>query len=62
MQHEVEPEKSNNKKHCARSQHIDHLSKIPKSITQLQKYFPRVIPKRGGGIVFTNLLLLHEEI
>ena len=61
MQHEVELEKSNDKKHCARLQCIDHLSKIPKSITQLQKYFSRARPKRGSRKVFTNLLLLHEE-
>ena len=30
-------------------------------MTQLQKYFPKGKPKRGGGTVFTNFLLLHDE-
>ena len=28
---------------------------------QLQKYFLKGKPKRGGGTVFTNFLLLHDE-
>ena len=28
---------------------------------QLQKYFSQARSKRGGGIVLTNILLLHEE-
>ena len=47
--------------HCPRSTCIDNLTKIPRSVTQLQKYFPRGKPKRGGGTVFTNFLLLHDE-
>ena len=27
----------------------------------MQKYFPKGRPKRGGGKVFTNFLLLHDE-
>jgi len=40
---------------------LDHPGKMPRSITQLHKYFPKGRPKRGGGTVFTNFLLLHDE-
>ena len=30
-------------------------------MTQLQKYFPKGKPKRGGGTVFTNFLILHDK-
>ena len=40
---------------------FDQLSKIPRSIVQLQKYFPKGKPKREGGTIFTNLLLLHDK-
>ena len=47
--------------HCPWSTCIDNLTKIPRSVTQLQKYFPKGKPKHGGGIVFTNFLILHDE-
>ena len=34
---------------------------MPRSITQLQKYFPKGKPKKGGGTVYTNILILHSE-
>ena len=40
---------------------IDHLNKLPKSITQLQKYFPKGRLKWAGRTVFTNFLMLHNE-
>ena len=40
---------------------IDHPNKMPRSITQLQKYFPKSKPKKGGGTVCTNILILHSE-
>jgi hypothetical protein len=40
---------------------IDHPRKMPRSITQLQKYFPKGKPKKGGGTVYTNILILHKE-
>ena len=40
---------------------IDHPRKIPRSITQLHKFFLKGRPKQGGGIVCTNMLILHNE-
>ena len=40
---------------------IDHPRKMPRSITQLQKYFPKGKPKKEGGTVYTNILILHKE-
>ena len=40
---------------------IDQIAKIPRSITQLHKYFPRGKPKKGGGTICTNCLILHDE-
>ena len=40
---------------------IDHPRRMPRSITQLQKFFPKGRPKRGGGTVCTNMLVLHNE-
>ena len=61
IQYEAEPKRSNNKNSCSQNLYIDQIGKILRSITQLQKYFPRGKPKRGSGTVFTNLLLLHNE-
>ena len=47
--------------HYPQSICIDHLTKIPRSVTQLQKYFPKGKPKHRGGTVFTNFLILHDE-
>ena len=44
-----------------RSVCIDYLNKLPKSITQLQKYFPKGRLKQAGRIVFINFLMLHNE-
>ena len=46
----------------SRSSCIHHLAKMPRSITQLHKYFPRGKPKWGGGTVFTIFLILHTEV
>ena len=46
---------------CERIMCIDQVPKIPRSITQLHKYFPKGKPKRGGGTIFTNCLILHNE-
>ena len=40
---------------------IDHPRKMPRLITQLQKFFPKGKPKRGGGTVYANCLILHNE-
>jgi hypothetical protein len=47
--------------HCPWSICIDHLTKIPRSVTQLQKYFPKGKLKHGDGMVFTNFLILYDE-
>ena len=46
---------------CERKMCIDEMSKIPRSIIQLHKYFPKGKPKQGGGTIFTNCLILHNE-
>ena len=46
---------------CERKMFKDRMSKIPRSITQLHKYFPKGKPKRGGGTIFTNCLILYNE-
>lgn len=46
---------------CERIMCIDQVPKIPRSITQLHKYFPKGKPKRSGGTIFTNCLILHNE-
>ena len=46
---------------CSRKDCIDHLSKLPRSIAQLHKCFPKGKPKRGGDAIFTNCLVLHNE-
>ena len=40
---------------------IDHPRKMLRSITQLQKFFPKGKPKRGGGTVYANFLILCNE-
>ena len=34
---------------------------IPESVIQIQKYFPKGRPKRGGGLVFMNMLIVYDE-
>ena len=46
---------------CERNKCIDQIAKTPRSITQLHKHFPKGKPKRGGGTIFTNCLILHDE-
>ena len=36
---------------CPRKDCIHHLHKLPRSFTQLHKYFPKGKPKRGGGTI-----------
>ena len=55
------PERAAGKVHCNRNACIDQLNKLPKSITQMQKCFPKGKPKRGGVTFFTDFLLLHDE-
>ena len=47
--------------HCPRSTCIDNLTKILRSVTQLQKYFPKGKPKRGSGMVFTNFSYMKKK-
>ena len=61
MQYETLPKYSGREKEVSANLCIDHPRKMPRSITQLQKFFPKGRPKRGGGTVFTNILLLHNE-
>ena len=55
------PEWLDDEIYCSCSLYIDQLNKVPRSIVQLLKYFPKGKPKQEGGIVFTNFLLLHNE-
>ena len=48
------PERAACKVHSNRNACDDQLSKLSKSITQIQKYFLEGKLKRGGGTVFTN--------
>ena len=34
---------------------------VLESVIQMQKYFPKGRPKRGGRLVFTNILLVCDE-
>ena len=61
VQHEATPRYSGKEKEVDANMCLDHPGKMPRSITQLHKFFPKGRPKRGGGTVFTNLLLLHDE-
>ena len=61
VQYETLPKYSGREKEVSANLCIDHPRKMPRSITQLQKFFPKGRPKRGGGTVFTNILLLHNE-
>ena len=61
VQYETKPKYSGKQKEVSADLCIDHPRKMPRSITQLQKFFPKGRPKRGGGTVFTNILLLHNE-
>ena len=49
------------KKEASVSLCIDHPKKLLRSITQLHKFFLKDRPKRGGGIVHTNILILHNK-
>ena len=40
---------------------IDKADRVPDSETCVQKCFPKEVPKRGGGQMITNVLLLHDE-
>ena len=62
MPYEAEPECSNNKNHYLKKSCVDQPGNIPRSITQLQKFFTRGKPKKGGGTVHTSLFLLHDEV
>ena len=62
VQYETQPKYSGKEKEVSADLCIDHPRKMPRSITQLQKFFPKGRPKRGGGTVFTNILVLHNEL
>ena len=61
VQYEAVPRYSGKEREVNANMCLDHPGKMPRSITQLHKFFPKGRPKRGGGTVFTNLLLLHDE-
>ena len=61
VQHETKPKTSGKEKEVSADLCIDHPRKMPRLITQLQKFFPKGQPKRGGDTVFTNILILHNE-
>ena len=41
--------------------HIAGEDRVPESVTQMQKYFSKGRPKKGRGLVFTNVLITHDE-
>ena len=52
--YEDQSEKLNSRIHDYAKSHINLAEKIPSSIKQIQKYFPKGRPKKLGGIVLTN--------
>ena len=46
---------------CTRKDCLDYLSKLPRSITQLHKYFPKGKPKRDSNTICANCLIPRPE-
>ena len=61
MQCETKPKHSGKEKEVSANLCIDHPRKMPRSYTQLQKFFPKGQPKQGGRTLFTNMLIFHNE-
>ena len=61
VQHETKPKTSDTEKDASADLCINHPIKMLRSITQLQKFFPKGRLKRGGGTVFANILIPHNE-
>ena len=60
-QHKDNLEMSAAKAHTYMCECVSSVEGISESVTQIQKYFSKGRPKRGGGLVFTNILLVHNE-
>ena len=61
MLHEDQSKKSNSYIYDCKNKCINSVESMQTSITQFQKFFPKGRPEKLGGIVFTNVLVVHNE-
>ena len=61
-QHEDNLEVSVAKVYAFTCKYIDSTERVPESIMQIQKYFPKGRLKKGGELVFDALLVHDKEI